>query len=51
MKLAITFKTYSKILNKSFINTKEVKSMADFNLYVLALFHGQVEILEIKELA
>lgn len=51
MKLSITFKTFSKILNKYFVNTETFKTMADFNLYALALFHGQIEILEIKEIA
>lgn len=51
MTLEITFKTYSEVLKKSFVNTKEVKSMADFNLYALALFHGRVEILKVKEIA
>lgn len=42
----VTYKTYSKILNKEFINTKTVKSLDDFNLFNLALFHGQAVILE-----
>ena len=35
--ITITYKTYSKLLNKSFINTKEVKSMDDFRLFALSL--------------
>ena len=44
----ITYKTYSKVLKKSFVNTKEVQSMEDFNLFALSL-NLDYEILEIKE--
>lgn len=46
--LSIKYKTYSKVLKKSFVNTKEVKSMEDFNLFALSL-NLDYEILEIKE--
>jgi hypothetical protein len=35
--VTVTYKVYSKILNKEFINTKEVKSMDDFRLFALSL--------------
>ena len=35
--ITVTYKTYSKILNKEFVNTKEVKSMDDFRLFALSL--------------
>lgn len=35
--LKITFSTYSKVLNKSFINEKEVRTMEDFTLFANAL--------------
>ena len=35
--ITITYKVYSKLLNKSFINTKEVKSIAEFRLFALSL--------------
>ncbi len=35
--MTITYKTYSKTLNKTFTNTKEVKSIDDFRLFALSL--------------
>jgi len=43
--ITITYKTYSKILDKTFTNVKEVKSMSDWDLFNLALFHGQATII------
>jgi len=42
--ITITYQTYSKVLDKTFTNTKEVKSMNDWNIFNLALFHGQATI-------
>lgn len=50
-KYLVTFEHYNRLLKRSFVNYKEVKTMADFDLYVLAMFHGQVKILNIKEIA
>ena len=47
----ITYKTYSKVLDKTFTDEKTVKNMGDWNLYNLALFHGQAIILETKKIA
>ena len=46
--ITVTYQTYSKILDKTFTDQKEVKSIEDFNLFNLALFHGQAQIIEIK---
>jgi len=35
--ITVTYKTYSKILNKEFVNTKEVSSMDNFRLFALSL--------------
>jgi len=35
--IKVTYSTYSKVLNKSFTNEKEVKSMSDFNLFAMSL--------------
>lgn len=48
--IEVTFTTFCKVLKKSFTNTKTVKSMSDFNLYALALFHGQVNIVSVKNI-
>jgi hypothetical protein len=47
--IQVTFKAFSKILNKSFVNTKTVRNMEDFRLFAMALYHGQVEIIETKK--
>ena len=44
--IRITYQTYSKILDKTFVNTKEVKTEADFNLFNMALHHGQAQIIK-----
>ena len=48
--IRVTYQTYSELLNKTFEDAKEVKSMEDFNLYNLALFHGRAVILETEEI-
>lgn len=35
--IKVTYSTYSKILDKSFVNEKEVKSESDFSLFALSL--------------
>ena len=35
--ITVTYKTYSKILDKEFVNTKEVKTMEAFRLFALSL--------------
>ena len=35
--LVIKYKVYSKILEKEFVNTKEVKTMPEFTLFASAL--------------
>ena len=44
--IKITYTTYSDILNKEFTDSKVVKSLADFNLFNLALFHGRAVIIK-----
>lgn len=47
--LIVTYKSYSKILDKEFVNTKEVKSLDDFRFYSLAL-NLNAEILKVEKL-
>ena len=47
--IEVTYSTFSKILGKTFINIKEVKSMEDFSTFSLAL-NLHAEILEVKRL-
>lgn len=35
--IEVTYTTYSKILDKRFVNTKLVKTMQDFNLFACSL--------------
>lgn len=42
--IRITYQTYSKILDKTFTNVKEVKSMSDWDLFNMALFHGHATV-------
>ncbi len=35
--ITVTYKVFSKILNKSFVNKKEVRNMNDFKLFALSL--------------
>ena len=46
--IEVTFSVHSAILNKSFVNIKQVKTMPDFNLYALALYSGNYSIISIK---
>ena len=43
----VTYKVYSKILNKTFTNTKRVKTMDDFRMFALSL-NLDYEILEVE---
>jgi len=49
--IRITYQTYSKLLDKHFEDVTDVKSMADWNLYNLALFHGKAKILKTEAIA
>tara|TARA_R110000822_G_scaffold17178_4_gene57950 strand:+ start:807 stop:1178 length:372 start_codon:yes stop_codon:yes gene_type:complete len=46
--LKITFKCFSPILNKTFVNVKAVKTMEDFRLYAYSLFSGNWEIISVE---
>tara|TARA_R110002074_G_scaffold258905_1_gene431425 strand:+ start:213 stop:368 length:156 start_codon:yes stop_codon:yes gene_type:complete len=46
--IEVTYKTYSKLLKKHFINTKQVKSIEAFRVFNSALHHGQAEIVSIN---
>ena len=48
--IEITYQTYSKILDKTFESTERFKSINDFNLRNLALFHGQAVIIKRRNL-
>ena len=47
--IEVTYSTFSKILGKTFINKKEVKSIEDFNTFSMAL-NLNAEILEIRSI-
>ena len=47
--IKVTFKVYEPVLNKTFINTKEVKTMEDFTLYARSLWSGNWKILSVCE--
>jgi len=47
--IEVTYSNYSKILDKTFINIKEVNSIEDFNTFSMAL-NLHAEILEVKRL-
>jgi hypothetical protein len=46
--IEVTFSTYSKVLNKSFVNVKEVKNMDDFRLFATALYSGNWSIISTR---
>ena len=35
--ITVTYTTYSKILNKTFTNTKQVNTISDFRLFAMSL--------------
>ena len=45
--ITITYKVYSKILDKTFTNIKEVKTMNDFEIFAMSL-NLDYEIMEVK---
>ena len=47
--ILVTYKIYSKYLNKSFTNSKLVNTKKDFDYFNLALHSGKAEILKIKK--
>jgi len=47
--IKVTFKVFEPVLNKTFINTKEVKTMEDFTLYANSLWNGRWKILSVGE--
>ena len=44
----VTFKCYEPSLNRTFINSKRVVSMADFRLYAYSLYSGRWSILSVE---
>ena len=46
--MTVTFRTYSPVLKKSFVNVKNVKTMAEFTLFARALYSGNWEIIAIE---
>ena len=49
--IVVTYETYSKILDKTFVNVERFKSLDDWNLRNLALFHGQARTISVDEVA
>ena len=47
--LKVTFKVFEPSLNKTFINTVEVKTMEDFTLYARSLWSGRWTIISVGE--
>jgi hypothetical protein len=46
--LKVTFQVYEPCLDKTFVNVKEVKSMADFRLYAYSLWSGNWSIISVE---
>ena len=41
--ISVTYKTYSEILKKSFVNVKQVKNIESFNLFAMSLnLHAEI---------
>lgn len=47
--MTITYRTYSPILEKYFVNVKHVCTMADFTLFARSLFSGNWEIISVVQ--
>jgi len=47
--LTVTYRVFEKDLNRTFVNVKVVRSMADFRLFAYALHSGNWEIVSIDE--
>lgn len=47
--MKITFKIYSPILKKIFINVETFRTMEDFRLYAYSLYSGNWEIVSVEE--
>jgi hypothetical protein len=48
--IIVTYRSYSKLLKKSFVNEKQVNNMGDFTLFARAL-NLDYEIISTKEIA
>ena len=46
--LTVTFTVFEPVLNKSFTNVKEVRTMDDFRLYATSLWSVRWEILSVE---
>jgi len=47
--IRVTFEVYEPVLDKTFINTIEVKTMEDFTLYARSMWSGNWKILSVCE--
>ena len=48
--IRVTFNTYSAVLDKSFVNVKDVKTMDDFRLYATALYSSNWSIISTEQI-
>ena len=46
----ITYKTFSKILNKTFTHQEVFRSLDEFRLYVFSLYSGNWQIVKIEDI-
>ena len=47
--MKITYEIYSRILNKTYQNTKRVNSMSEWDLFNMAVYHGNAVIVSIAQ--
>jgi len=47
--IKVTYTTFSPVLDKSFTDTKTVKTISDFRTFAIALFHGNWEIVKTEK--
>ena len=48
--IRVTYTIYSKLLEKTFTNTEDFKSMADWSLWNMALFYGEAVIVKQEQI-
>lgn len=47
--LTVTYRVFEKDLNRTFENTKTVRTMADFRLFAYSMFSGNWEIVSVSK--
>ena len=44
----VTYRTFEKDVNKTFVNVKTVRAMADFRLFACSMYSGNWEIVSVE---